>query len=120
LLSAVTVSFRARKRHAFSGLASNQARNLPGPVENVLNQLGVTDPRLLERASTLDSDGAHLIMEAAEGLSSCRARVAVRDVSRSLAAAPIINQVIAATDPRPPLAFCPPEPEHEGQLEAAP
>jgi len=100
--------------------ASNQARNLPGPVENVLNQLGVTDPRLLERASTLDSDGAHLIMEAAEGLSSCRARVAVRDVSRSLAAAPIINQVIAATDPRPPLAFCPPEPEHEGQLEAAP
>ncbi len=94
--------------------------HLPGPVESVLHQLGVTDHDLIERASALDRDGARLIIDAAEKLSPRHARSAVAAVRRSLEAAPVMNHALAAADPRPAALLRPPSPgedrQHEAQL----
>ncbi len=78
--------------------APDQLRGLPGPFENVLHQLGVTDPHLLQRATALDRDGTRLIIRAAEGLSPSSERSAFSALSGSMDAAPIINIALASSE----------------------
>jgi len=96
--------------------APDRDPDLPGPLQSVLHQLGVTDRDLIAHACALDRDGARLVIDAAEKLSPTRGRA----TRQSLEAAPVVNHVLASFDSRSAAFLRPQSPHDDRQHEAQP
>ena len=101
-IHAGTVSPPASGIHPQAGPASAQrpSDDLPGPVERILHDLGVTSPDTLLRASAIDQAGEQLILQAAQAAGARDQRRTTRDLSRSSGTAELINHALASGDPR--------------------
>ena len=87
----------AADRQRFAG----EYRELPGPVERTLHDLGITDPELLQRGAVLDRAGERLVIDAAAaGLGPRRIRLSATALSRSAGTATLVNHALASGDPR--------------------
>jgi hypothetical protein len=82
---------------------------LPGPVERVLHDLGVTSPEALQRAAAIDRAADELILEAAQAAGPRPASLEGAGLSRSAATAELVNRLLASGDPRA-AALLPPSP----------
>jgi len=94
--------------------------NLPGPVEHILHDLGVTAPETLQRAATLDHATEQLILQAAHEQSMRDPAAAPPDLSRSASTAEIISHLLASGDPRATALLHQPEPRPSAQAEIEP
>jgi hypothetical protein len=74
-------------------------RELPGPVERTLHDLGITSPELLQRGTAIDRAGEQLIIDAALGLGPRRIRPSATALSRSAGTAALVNHALASGDP---------------------
>lgn len=74
--------------------------HLPGPVERIMSDLGVTSPAALQRAAAVDQAGEQLILETAQEPGARRLSPASGDPGRSAASAEVINHMLASGDPR--------------------
>jgi hypothetical protein len=80
--------------------AGRERRELPGPVERTLHDLGVTDADLLQRGANLDRASELLIIGAAARLGPQRLRPSAVTLSRSGGNAGLINHALASGDTR--------------------
>ena len=87
------------KRHRRDRGAGRERRELPGPVERTLHDLGVTDNELLERGADLDRASERLIIDAAAKLGPWRARPSAAALSRSAGTAGLVNHALASGSP---------------------
>ena len=85
---------------AYSRRLADQHRELPGPVERTLRDLGITNPELLQRGAVIDRAGERLIIDAAVGLGPRRIRPSATALSRSAGTATLVNHALASGDPR--------------------
>jgi hypothetical protein len=74
-------------------------RELPGPVERTLHDLGVTDAELLERGAELDHASERLIIDAAAKRAPRRARPSAVALSKSAGTAELVNRALASGGP---------------------
>ena len=88
-----------QKRHRRHRRAGRERRELPGPVERALHDLGVTDNELLERGADLDHASERLIIDAAAKLGPWRARPSADALSRSAGTAGLVNHALASGSP---------------------
>jgi hypothetical protein len=72
---------------------------LPGPVEQTLYELGITNPDLLQRGADIDRAGERLIIDAAADPGPGRCRPSAITLSRSAGSASIVNHALASGDP---------------------
>ena len=79
---------------------AGEYRELPGPVERTLHELGITDAELLQRSTVIDRAGEQLIIDAAADLGLRRSRPSAAALSRSADAAELVNHALASGDPR--------------------
>jgi hypothetical protein len=68
---------------------------LPGPVERILHDLGVTNPAILVRASA-DQLGEQLILGAADAVEPGQEGLEAFSLSRSTGSAELINQLLGS------------------------
>jgi hypothetical protein len=106
----------SEREPAQSGPEPHQAQGLPGPVERILQDLGVTSSAMLARASAIDQLGEQLILDAADAIEPGQAGLEAVGLSRSTGSAELINHVLASGRPeaailRPP---SPPVPRSVG------
>jgi hypothetical protein len=73
---------------------------MPGPIERILREIGVTSNELLSRSKALDNATCQLINQAAEETAPYRWHAAVRQLSASADTAQIIEHVLAHNYPR--------------------
>ena len=91
----------------------HDAQDLPGPLERILHDLGVTSPVILTRACAIDQLGEQLILDAADGIEPGQAGLEAVSLSRSTGSAELINHMLAfgrteaASIVRPPSASVP-------------
>ena len=71
----------------------------PGPIERILQDLGVTNPTILLRASAIDQLGEQLILGAAHTSERGQESFDGFRPSRSTGSAELINHIIAAGSP---------------------
>jgi hypothetical protein len=93
---------------------------VPGPIERIVRELGVKDPLLLHRATTLDGTTRRLVEDALLQTVRSRRHSALVALLGEPDAAPIINYALGYT-PRPrrePRAAAKPSPQREQELEA--
>jgi hypothetical protein len=79
---------------------SSPVQEMPGPVERILQDLGVTNTDVLHRAATIDQAGEQLILDAAEAADPRRPAFGTASSSRSIGTAEIINHLLASGNPR--------------------
>jgi hypothetical protein len=95
---------RVRTAHAQAAAESQRFagkyRELPGPVERTLHDLGITNPELLQRGTAIDRAGEQLIIDAAHGLGPQRIRPSATALSRSADTSALANHALASGDPR--------------------
>jgi hypothetical protein len=72
---------------------------LPGPVEQTLYDLGITNTDLLRRGADIDRVGEQLIIDAVADLGPARSRPSAITLSRSVGAASVVNHALASGDP---------------------
>jgi hypothetical protein len=77
----------------------HHAQGLPGPVERILQDLGITRLDMLARASAIDQLGEQLILGAADAIEPGRASLEVVGLSTSTGPAELINHVLASGRP---------------------
>ena len=80
---------------AVADASKGTAQEMPGPVERILRELGVTDQTLLNRALTLDKASSQLVVEAAEQTAPQRWNVAVKQLNTSRDTRQIVKHVLA-------------------------
>jgi hypothetical protein len=80
--------------------ASRQPRDLPGPVESTLLDLGVTRTDVLRRGAELDQASARLIIDAAGELNPPQRRPKATMLKRAPGTERLVNHVLASGDPR--------------------
>ena len=73
---------------------------LPGPVERILQDLGVTSTDVLHHAAVIDQAGEQLILDAAQATEPRHPAFGTASLSRSAGTAEIINHMLASGDPR--------------------
>jgi hypothetical protein len=78
----------------------HQARDLPGPVESTLLDLGVTRTDVLRRGANLDQASARLIIDAAGELTLLQRRPKATMLKRAPDTGRLVNHVLASGDPR--------------------
>jgi hypothetical protein len=78
---------------------AGEDRELPGPVERTLHDLGITSPELLQRGATIDRASEQLIIDAALGLGPRCIRPSATTLSRSAGTATLVNHALASGDP---------------------
>jgi len=76
-----------------------ESRDMPGPVERTLLDLGVTSADVLQRGAEIDRASAQIIIDAAAGQTRDSRRTAPM-LSRSAGTAELVNHVLASGDPR--------------------
>jgi hypothetical protein len=79
--------------------SAGEYRELPGPVERTLHELGISDPELLQRGAVIDRAGERLIIDAAADLGPHRIRPSATTLSRSAGTATLVNHALASGDP---------------------
>ena len=72
---------------------------MPGPVERILHDLGVTSTDVLHRASAIDQAGEQLILDAAQATNPGHPAFRTASLSRSVGTAEIINHLLASGNP---------------------
>jgi hypothetical protein len=77
----------------------HDAEDLPGPLERILHDLGVTSPVMLTRASAIDQLGEQLILGAADVIEPGHAGLEAVSLSRSTGSAELINHMLASGRP---------------------
>ena len=80
---------------------SSPAHEMPGPVERILQDLGVTSTDVLHRAATIDQAGEQLILDAAQATDPRHPALGTASLSRSVGTAEIINHLLAPATPAP-------------------
>jgi hypothetical protein len=95
---------------AMSAAQSSPVRELPGPVERILQDLGVTSTEVLRHAAVVDQEGERLIIDAAQAAESRHPTVGTASLSRSVGTAEIINHLLAFGSPRASALLQPPPP----------
>lgn len=80
--------------------AGPEPRELPGPVERALHDLGVTDVDLLQRGTDLDRTAERLIIDAAAKLGPGRKRPSAATLSGSASSAGLMDHALAFGDIR--------------------
>ena len=78
---------------------ASERPELPGPVEQTLYDLGITNPDLLQRGADIDRAGERLIIDAAADLGPTSSRPSAITLSRSAGAASVVNHALASGDP---------------------
>jgi hypothetical protein len=74
----------------------HHAKGLPGPVERILQDLGVTNPAMLARASAIDQLSEQLILGAADAIEPGQAGLEAIGLSTSTGPAELINHMLAS------------------------
>jgi hypothetical protein len=87
------------RESAQPGLEPHQAEGLPGPVERILQDLGVTSPTMLARASAIDQLSEQLILGAADAIEPGQAGLEAVGLSTSTGPAELINHMLASGRP---------------------
>ena len=118
---------------AGAGLAANErlpvaeqarvrrwSRNVSGPVERILQDLGVTSQSVLLRAAAIDKAGEQIILENGPAAGPRGRRSALADLSRSTGTAELINHMLASGNPRAAAILRPPAPAKAAEAEAEP
>jgi hypothetical protein len=82
----------------------------PGPVERILEDLGVRSPDVLLRASAVDQAGEQMILDAVQSVDARQVPYPPRDLNSSAGVAEVINHLLASGDPRTVSALHPPQP----------
>jgi hypothetical protein len=90
------------------GPESHPVQGLPGPVERILHDLGVTSPTMLARASAIDQLGEQLILGAADAIEPAQAGLEAVSLSRSTGSAELINHMLASGRPEAASILRPP------------
>ena len=85
-------------------------RALPGPVERILQDLGVTSTDVLHDAAVIDQAGERLILDAAQAAEPRHPAFGTASLSRSAGTAEIINHLLASGNPRAAAFLHPPPP----------
>ncbi len=86
---------RAMRADAEAIVEREVPRDMPGPVERIMHELGVTSPELLNRAMEVDQEGEKLVREAAAQQGSARSDRSVSwNPSRSVGTAELINHLL--------------------------
>jgi hypothetical protein len=93
---------------------------MPGPVERILSDLGVTSHATLQRAAAVDQAGEQLILEAAQTPGARPSSPVIRDLSRSAGTAEVINHMLASGDPRIAAIWCSSQAVRTAQAEIEP
>jgi hypothetical protein len=91
-----------------------EMREFPGPVERILQDLGVTSTEALQRAAAIDQAGERLIIDAAPGAEPLQSSSEVIDRNRSAAVAEMVNYTLASGNRRIVAVLHPPEPRATG------
>jgi hypothetical protein len=86
------------------------AHEMPGPVERILQDLGVTSTDVLHRASAIDQAGEQLIVDATRAMDPRHPPIDTAIPSRSTGTAEIINHLLASGNPRAASLLRPPPP----------
>lgn len=76
---------------------------MPGPVERILVQLGVTDAEFLSRGAAIDKAASELIDEAAQQTASQRWNTAVSGSNPTAGSREIIDRMLTRGQRRPAL-----------------
>ena len=100
---------------------SSRAREMPGPVERILQDLGVTSTDVLHHAAVIDQAGEQLILDAAQATDPRQPAFGTASLSRSVGTAEIINHLLASGNPRAEVLLLPPLPRarHHAHDESA-
>jgi hypothetical protein len=85
---------------AMPSARSSPARETPGPVERILQDLGVTSSDVLHHAAAIDQAGEQLILEAGQTADLRHPASGTASLSRSVGTAEIINHLLASSNPR--------------------
>jgi hypothetical protein len=98
------------RESAQPGPESHYAQGSPGPVERILQDLGVTSPAMLARASAIDQLGEQLILGAADAIEPGQAGLEAVGLSRSTGSAELINHLLSSGRPEATSILRPPSP----------
>jgi hypothetical protein len=90
---------RQMQQTADSRHSASERPEIPGPVEQTLYDLGITNPDLLQRGTDIDRAGERLIIDAAADLEPIRSRPNATTLSRSAGTASVVNHALASGDP---------------------
>jgi hypothetical protein len=90
--------------------APGPVRVQPGPVERILEDLGVSSPDVLLRASAVDQAGEQMILDVVRRMDARQVPYPPRDLNSSAGVAEVINHLLASGDPRAVTALHPPHP----------
>jgi hypothetical protein len=89
---------------------TSPVRELPGPVERILQDLGVVSAEVLHHAAVIDQAGERLILDAAQATEPRHPAVGTASLSRSAGTAEIINHLLVSGEPRAAVFLHPPPP----------
>jgi hypothetical protein len=96
------------QKSAQPGPEPDRSQDLPGPVERILQDLGVIHPTMLARASAIDQLGEELILGAADAIEPGQAGLEAVGLSTSAGSAELINHMLASGRPEAAAISCPP------------
>jgi hypothetical protein len=88
---------RCGRRESAAGAAEPE---MPGPVERVLTELGVTNTGLLQRAAAIDHAADQLILDAALATGTQRPLPAAAGLGAIAGTAELVSHVLGSGDPR--------------------
>jgi hypothetical protein len=89
---------------------SSPAHEIPGPIERILQDLGVTSTDVLHHAAAIDQAGEQLIVDAAQAIDPRHPPFGAAPLNRSVGTAEIINHLLASGNPRATALLRPPSP----------
>ena len=96
----------SERKSAWPGPEPDPAEGLPcGPVERILQDLGVTNQAMLARASAIDQLGEQLILSAADAIEPGQAGLEAVSISRSSGPAELVNHMLASGRSEPAAIF---------------
>ena len=90
-----------------------QEPDLPGPMQQALRGLGVTDAALLARGAGLDRASQRLLIDAADQLPPASHRPPATTLNRTAATAALLNHALATGNPQAAQLLRPTETERE-------
>jgi len=85
---------------ALPNVQTSPVHEPPGPVERILQDLGVTSTEVLHHAAVIDQAGEQLILDAAQAAEPRHPAIGTASFSRSTGTAEIINHLLASGNPR--------------------
>jgi hypothetical protein len=77
-----------------------QARPVPGPLQQARLGLGITSPSLLARDADLDEASQHLLTEAADELPPAHRRPPAATLNTTAGTATLLNHALASSNPK--------------------